>query len=164
MHMAGGKYGGVGRSRTANENTAQGPVYLFARLSFHVSRSDLYSASWCRLPRRLRCPAGSAHQYFIGAKCGQLSATAAHAVRYRLVDYHQTGLIHRPLESWPPLFPPGRVAPGRAGVLFAQPSLGGVDCWRDTAALTNHPRDLADGPRTLTAAQDAYRTRGSPMF
>lgn len=54
--------------------------------------------------------------------------------------------------------------PPPAAPAFCSRSLGGVDCWLDPIALVNRPRELADGPRTLTAAQDAHRTRRWPMF
>lgn len=41
-------------------------------------------------------------------------------------------------------------------------SLGVVDCWRDPAGLPGHPPELGDGPRALTPAQDADRTRRWP--
>lgn len=47
---------------------------------------------------------------------------------------------------------------------YCSRSLGAVDCWRDPALLANRPRELADGPRQLTAAQEADRTRGWPIF
>jgi hypothetical protein len=37
-------------------------------------------------------------------------------------------------------------------------SLGVVDCWADPAMLPGHPPEVADGPRTLTAAQERNRT------
>lgn len=58
----------------------------------------------------------------------------------------------RPMEA-PPTPPP-----------FCSRSLGGVDCWRDPALLANRPHELADGPRALTAAQEADRTRRWPIF
>ncbi len=56
----------------------------------------------------------------------------------------------RPIE--PPPEPPS----------YCTRSLGVVDCWRDPAALPDRPREVGDGPRTLTPAQDADRTRGWP--
>lgn len=47
---------------------------------------------------------------------------------------------------------------------YCSRSLGGVDCWRDPALLANRPRELADGSRSLTAAQEADRTRVWPVF
>ena len=41
-------------------------------------------------------------------------------------------------------------------------SLGVVDCWKDPAAVPNLGPDVADGPRTLTPAQEANRTRTWP--
>ena len=43
-------------------------------------------------------------------------------------------------------------------------SLGVADCWRDPASLPDHPPEMADGPRTLTPAQEADRTRGWPSL
>ena len=58
----------------------------------------------------------------------------------------------RKLEA-PPVPPP-----------FCSRSLGGVDCWADPASLSNRPRELADGARSLTPAQEAHRTRTWPVF
>ncbi len=41
-------------------------------------------------------------------------------------------------------------------------SLGVVDCWKDPAAIPDVPPEVADGPRALTPAQDADRTRRWP--
>ena len=56
----------------------------------------------------------------------------------------------RPLE--PPPDPPP----------FCTRSLGVADCWRDPAALPDKPRELSDGPRTLTPLQEADRLRTWP--
>ncbi len=42
---------------------------------------------------------------------------------------------------------------------FCTRSLANVDCWANPAALADHPRGVADGPLTLTPAQEANRTR-----
>ena len=39
-------------------------------------------------------------------------------------------------------------------------SLGVVDCWTDPAAMRNLAPQVADGPRTLTPAQEHNRTAG----
>jgi hypothetical protein len=39
-------------------------------------------------------------------------------------------------------------------------SLGVADCWADPAG---HPRELGDGPRTLTPTQETDRTRRWPL-
>jgi len=41
-------------------------------------------------------------------------------------------------------------------------SLGVADCWKDPAAMPDVPAELADGPRALTADQEADRTRRWP--
>jgi len=41
-------------------------------------------------------------------------------------------------------------------------SLGVVDCWKDPASLPDLPPEVADGPRALTPAQEANRTRTWP--
>ena len=41
-------------------------------------------------------------------------------------------------------------------------SLGIVDCWVNPQALPGPPPEVADGPRTLTPAQEANRTRRWP--
>lgn len=42
-------------------------------------------------------------------------------------------------------------------------SLGTVDCWKDPSALPAPiPAEVADGPRTLTPAQEQNRTQGWP--
>jgi hypothetical protein len=58
----------------------------------------------------------------------------------------------RPIEP-PPTPPP-----------FCSRSLGQTDCWADPASLTNRPHEQADGPRTLTPAQEADRIRTWPVF
>jgi len=45
---------------------------------------------------------------------------------------------------------------------YCSRSLGVVDCWSEPDKLPDHPPEVADGPRTLTPAQDANRTRGWP--
>jgi hypothetical protein len=47
---------------------------------------------------------------------------------------------------------------------FCTRSLGVVDCWADPAALFDHPHEVADGPRSLTPAQEADRTKRWPGF
>ncbi|HXT81467.1 MAG TPA: hypothetical protein VN702_18025 [Acetobacteraceae bacterium] len=42
-------------------------------------------------------------------------------------------------------------------------SLGVVDCWTDAARPANGAGGVADGPETLTPAQDADRTRRWPF-
>jgi hypothetical protein len=39
-------------------------------------------------------------------------------------------------------------------------SLGVVDCWSNPEKLPGPPPEVADGPRELTPAQEANRTRG----
>ena len=41
-------------------------------------------------------------------------------------------------------------------------SLGVVDCWVAPSAMSDLPPEVADGPRALTPAQDADRTRSWP--
>jgi len=48
--------------------------------------------------------------------------------------------------------------------LFCTRSLGVVDCWDDPAKLPNHPREVADGPRTLTKDQEADRAKPWPWL
>jgi hypothetical protein len=65
------------------------------------------------------------------------------------LDRNQT--YCRPVEP-PPEPPP-----------YCTRSLGTVDCWRDPADLPRPiPPEVADGPRTLTPAQEADRTRRWP--
>jgi hypothetical protein len=47
---------------------------------------------------------------------------------------------------------------------FGTRSLGVVDCWADPGALFDHPHEAADGPRSLTPAQEADRTKRWPGF
>ncbi len=56
----------------------------------------------------------------------------------------------RPIEP-PPAPPP-----------YCTRSLGNVDCWRDPAAVSNLGPEVADGPRSLTPAQEYDRTRRWP--
>ncbi|MBC7634521.1 MAG: hypothetical protein H7251_02855 [Acetobacteraceae bacterium] len=46
---------------------------------------------------------------------------------------------------------------------YCTKSLGGIDCWLNPEALLNPPRQVADGPRALTAEQEARRTRVWPF-
>lgn len=64
------------------------------------------------------------------------------------LDRNQT--YCRPMEPDPPAPP------------FCTRSLGVADCWQDPAALPDHPTGIADGPTTLTPAQEANRTRRWP--
>lgn len=43
-------------------------------------------------------------------------------------------------------------------------SLGSVDCWAEPGLLRNPGREVADGPRVLTAAQERDRTHRWPDF
>jgi hypothetical protein len=45
---------------------------------------------------------------------------------------------------------------------FCTRSLGVVDCWKDPEKLTDHPREVADGPRELTHEQERDRTKWWP--
>ena len=45
---------------------------------------------------------------------------------------------------------------------FCTRSLGVPDCWEDPSKLTNHPREIADGPRALTPNQEIDRTKHWP--
>jgi hypothetical protein len=42
--------------------------------------------------------------------------------------------------------------------VFCTRSLGVPDCWEEPSKVPNHPRELADGPRALTPAQESART------
>ncbi len=46
---------------------------------------------------------------------------------------------------------------------FCTRGLGAVTCWRDPTHLPGSPTPVADGPSTLTVAQEANRTRGWPF-
>jgi hypothetical protein len=48
--------------------------------------------------------------------------------------------------------------------VFCTHSLGTVDCWVNPEALPGHPSEVADGPRTLTPAQEANRTHRWPSL
>ena len=67
-----------------------------------------------------------------------------------IVRLEQNKSYCRPAEP-PPEAPP-----------YCTRSLGVPDCWRDPARLPGHPRELGDGPRILTPAQDADRTKRWP--
>jgi hypothetical protein len=47
---------------------------------------------------------------------------------------------------------------------FCTRSLGVPDCWADPGQLPGHPRELADGPRSLTPEQEEQRTRWWPRL
>jgi hypothetical protein len=65
-----------------------------------------------------------------------------------IVHWDQGKSYCRPVEP-PPEPPP-----------FCSRSLGVVDCWRDASSLPDHPSEVADGPRTLTPAQEVDRHKG----
>jgi hypothetical protein len=69
-----------------------------------------------------------------------------------IVRWDQGKSYCRPKEP-PPETPP-----------YCTRSLGVVDCWRDPAKLPDRPPQVADGPSTLTPAQEADRNRGWPAF
>jgi hypothetical protein len=69
-----------------------------------------------------------------------------------IVHWDQGKGYCRPIEP-PPETPP-----------YCTRSLAQPDCWRDPAALPDRPRELADGPRTLTPVQNADRTAGWPHW
>jgi hypothetical protein len=46
--------------------------------------------------------------------------------------------------------------------LFCTRSLGVADCWENPAKLPNNPREIADGPRSLTPDQESDRTSRWP--
>jgi hypothetical protein len=48
--------------------------------------------------------------------------------------------------------------------VFCTRSLGVVDCWQRPDELPWRQRQVADGPTTLTAEQEAYRTRQWPFW
>jgi hypothetical protein len=43
--------------------------------------------------------------------------------------------------------------------VFCTRSLGVPDCWENPARLPNNPKEIADGPRSLTPEQESDRTR-----
>jgi len=54
------------------------------------------------------------------------------------------------------------VAPPPEPPSFCTRSLGTVNCWVDPASLPDHPAGVADGAKTLTPEQEAYRLRSWP--
>ena len=52
--------------------------------------------------------------------------------------------------------------PAPARPMVCTRSLGTVDCWSNPEALGAPYREVADGPRVLTPAQEAHRTRRWP--
>jgi hypothetical protein len=54
------------------------------------------------------------------------------------------------------------VAPPPPRQLYCTRSLGVVDCWNNPEDLPDHPPQVADGPATLTRAQEADRTKRWP--
>ena len=67
-----------------------------------------------------------------------------------IVRLEQGKTYCRPVEP-PPEPPP-----------YCTHSLGVVDCWRDPATLPDQPPEVSAGPRVLTPAQEADRTRRWP--
>ncbi len=54
------------------------------------------------------------------------------------------------------------VEPPPAPPRFCTRTLGQAECFADPAALPDHPSPLADGPATLTPAQERNRTASWP--
>ena len=48
--------------------------------------------------------------------------------------------------------------------VFCTRSLGRADCWSNPDALSGRQHEIADGPRSLTPEQEAYRTRKWPWW
>lgn len=48
--------------------------------------------------------------------------------------------------------------------VFCTRTLGTANCWADPRQLPNAPREIADGPRTLTPQQEEHRTRRWPPW
>jgi hypothetical protein len=48
--------------------------------------------------------------------------------------------------------------------VFCTRSLGVADCWEDPSPLPNKPREIADGPRSLSPEQEADRKRRWPAL
>jgi hypothetical protein len=48
--------------------------------------------------------------------------------------------------------------------VFCTRSLGVSDCWEDPSHLPNKPREVADGPRSLTSEQEADRKSRFPWL
>jgi len=48
--------------------------------------------------------------------------------------------------------------------VYCTPSLGTVDCWVNPEVLPGPPPQVADGPSTLTPAQEANRTHRWPSL
>lgn len=67
------------------------------------------------------------------------------------VVYLDRGQSYCKAQEPPPLAPP-----------YCTRSLGVVDCWSNPDALPNLPPQVANGPTTLTPAQEADRTRRWP--
>jgi hypothetical protein len=55
-----------------------------------------------------------------------------------------------------PQQPPPRPPP------YCTRTLGSIECWSNPEALPGPPREVADGPRALTAEQEADRTKRWP--
>jgi hypothetical protein len=56
------------------------------------------------------------------------------------------------------------VPPPPAPPQYCTRSIGNVDCWSNPQDLSNIPPALANGPATLTPAQEADRTRTWPSL
>ncbi len=67
------------------------------------------------------------------------------------IVYLDRGQSYCKAQEPPPLPPP-----------YCTRSLGVVDCWSNPEALVNLPPPVANGPTTLTPAQEANRTRRWP--
>jgi hypothetical protein len=86
----------------------------------------------------------------LGRTFGDAAFSAATGKDCSLVYLEQGRRYCRALE------PPPAHAP------FCTRSIGTVDCWTNPEALTDRPREIADGPHTLTPEQEQNRTRRWP--
>jgi hypothetical protein len=84
-----------------------------------------------------RTPADALYSWWTGRDCS-------------VVRLDQGKTYCRPIEP-PPEPPP-----------YCTRGLATVDCWKDPDTVPNHPRGVADGPTTLTPAQEADRVRTWP--
>jgi hypothetical protein len=119
----------------------------------------LFLASLTLLPMLAACDreasgafaaANAASVFVFGRDIPDLAISAASGRDCSVVHFDQGKPYCRPQEP-PPETP-----------VYCTHSLGVVDCWVNPQALPGPPPEVADGPRTLTPAQDANRTHRWP--
>ena len=123
------------------------------RALFFASLTLLPTLAACgREPIGAFAAANAASVVVFGRAIPDLVVSAVSGRDCSVVRLDQGKSYCRPEEPPPPVPP------------YCTHSLGVVDCWVNPEAFTNPPPEVADGPRTLTPAQEANRTHRWPSL